>query len=839
MEYEAHIRFDEEKNKSIQTVREHCEAVAEYAGESLKTVNLYYAGFLAGLLHDIGKAQKDFSDYIEKAAEGANVRRGSVIHTFQGCRFALEFHHKKTEPLSMDALADEVIAYSVGAHHGLFDCLGNMQMMHGLRHRMIEEGTGYQETLKYLFDVIQKETDLKELMQRARNELKELLGITQRIALEGFENYKKLGKLDDGECQNRTAQDLHFYIGLTARLVLSSVIEGDRRDTAHFMDGTEYPEFEGYDGERRLFWKRQLQAMEQKLQSFSSDTPIQKARGEISDICREAATGQKGVYRLNVPTGAGKTLSSLRFALAHAQQHGMNRIIFTAPLLTIIDQNAAIIRSFLSDDDIVLEHHTNLGDEVVDHGKDGLTGKGKSRIDHADEMDRFEILAESWNAPVIITSMVQLLQTFFSGKTACIRRFQALCNSVVVIDEVQTVPGNMLSLFNLMINYLSEICGVTFILCSATQPYFEGAEHPLLSTPTEIVPYSEELWKPFRRTRLIEVPGMKLEDMPEFILREAAETKSLLVICNKKTEAEYLVRKIEESGKQCFHLSASMCMAHRKKVLQEIMDAIDLSRSGGEGVISVTTQVIEAGVDISFGKVIRFAAGMDSVVQAAGRCNRNGEEPGTASVFIIDCLGEKLGKLMDIKAGKKALQDLLITYSHNPEAFDTDLSSEKAIRYYYKSLYRDMPGGHQDFPVKSKGRTLLSMLSTNINYIDEKNKDWENFILNQAFAEAGKEFRVFDENTSDVVVPFDEGERLIYELQEERDKGYVSTVFLSDWVRRAKPYTVSLYHYQKEAIEKKSGLSELEGIQILHKEFYNNKTGIINDSSGSGSFLEV
>ena len=189
-------------------------------------------------------------------------------------------------------------------------------------------------------------------------------------------------------------------------------------------------------------------------------------------------------------------------------------------------------------------------------------------------MDRFEILAESWNAPVIITSMVQLLQTFFSGKTACIRRFQALCNSVVVIDEVQTVPGNMLSLFNLMINYLSEICGVTFILCSATQPYFEGAEHPLLSTPTEIVPYSEELWKPFRRTRLIEVPGMKLEDMPEFILREAAETKSLLVICNKKTEAEYLVRKIEESGKQCFHLSASMCMAHRKKVLQEIMDAI-------------------------------------------------------------------------------------------------------------------------------------------------------------------------------------------------------------------------------------------------------------------------
>lgn len=839
MEYEAHIRFDEDNNKTIQTVREHCEAVAEYAGETLKTVNLYHAGFSAGLLHDMGKARKEFSEYLERAVEGVTVRRGSVIHTFQGCRFALEFHHKKAEALSMDALADEVIAYAVGAHHGLFDCLGDLQMEHGLRHRMTEESVGYQEACRYLLDVIQKEYNLEELMKLARKELKDVLGISQRIALEGSENYKILKKLDDEEWQIRTAQDLHFFIGLTTRLILSAVIEGDRRDTAHFMDGIEYPTFEGYQVDRRLFWRRQLKVMELKLQGFSSDTPLQKARREISDICRKAASGKKGVYRLNVPTGAGKTLSSLRFALAHAEQHGMNRIIFTAPLLTIIDQNAAIIRSFLKDDSIVLEHHTNLGDEMTDQLKNRWTEKGNTKKGFDGELERSELIAESWNAPVIITSMVQLLQTFFSGKTACIRRFQALCNSVIVIDEVQTVPGNMLSLFNLMVNYLSEICGVTFVLCSATQPYFEGSDHPLLRSPEEIVPYSEKIWKPFQRTEIMEVPGRKLEDMPEFILREAQMTKSLLVICNKKTEAEYLIRKTEESGRQCFHLSASMCMAHRKKVLREIMDAINRSRTGGEGVICVTTQVIEAGVDISFGRVIRFAAGMDSIVQAAGRCNRNGEEPGAAPVFIINCMGEKLGKLMDIKAGKKAMQDLLITYAQSPEAFDTDLSSEKAIRYYYKSLYKDMPGGHQNFPVKSKGVSLLSMLSTNNAYKDERNKDWENFVLNQAFAEAGKEFRVFDENTSDVVVPYDEGERLIHELQEEHNKGFVSVTFLSDWIRRAKPYTVSMYHYQKDAIEKKSGLSEMEGVQILQKDFYDNKTGIINGSSGNGSFLEV
>ena len=825
MNYPAHIYLNE-NTKSIQTEKEHCEAVAKLAGESLKKVNLYHASYAAGLLHDIGKAQKEFAEYIEKASQNEDVRKGSVIHTFQGCRFILELNHKKDTAVSEDAICDEFIAYAIGAHHGLFDCKG-IRKEHGFQHRMTEKGTGYNEVHQYLLNEILSESNINHLLQSARKELKAVLAIIASMQQEGFFNYCDKAKLDEQDGGLRIAQDTLFYMSLTARLLLSSVIEGDRRDTAAFMNGTQYPVFDGYTGDKMLFWEEQLKAMEEKLLSFPADTPIQQARREISDICRDVAAGKPGVYRLNVPTGAGKTLSSLRFALTHAAKNGMNRIVFTAPLLTIIDQNAAVIRSYLKDDSIVLEHHTNLSDELADcHEKEDLK--------------RQELLAESWNVPVIITSMVQLLQTFFSGKTSSIRRFQALCNSVIVIDEAQAVPGKMLSLFNLMINYLSEICGTTILLCSATQPYFEGADHPLLKVPTEVVPYSESLWEPFKRTEIRKVRDRKLEEMPEFVLQEAAKTHSLLVVCNKKSEAEYLFQKIENTGEKCFHLSASMCMAHRKCVLREIMEAIKKSRKEGQRVICVTTQVIEAGVDISFGRVIRFAAGMDSIVQAAGRCNRNGEEPGVSPVYIIDCEGEKLGKLKEIADGKNAMRDLLISYEHSPAAFDNDLSSEKSIRYYYKSLYKAMPCEYQDYSIKGKGRSILSMMSLNSPYQDEEGTNPYKFVLNQAFAEAGKEFRVFDEETTDVVVPFGDGKEMISELGRKFDETkYVSGMFMADWLKRIKPYTVSLYNYQKEMLERNAGLYKIGDVLILQENCYSDKTGIINDNTGNGALLEV
>ena len=191
-------------------------------------------------------------------------------------------------------------------------------------------------------------------------------------------------------------------------------------------------------------WNAYLQHMEQKLSEFSSQTDIQKARREISDQCRRFANQPGGVYHLNVPTGAGKTLSSLRYALAHAAKWNKSRIIFTAPLLTILDQNAKVIRNFVGDNSIILEHHSNLirTQEI------------------AEQLDTQELLLEDWSAPIIITTLAQLLNTFLDGNTSSIRRFQALADSVIVMDEVQTVPTKMLTLFNdqLLIRSLRRDC---------------------------------------------------------------------------------------------------------------------------------------------------------------------------------------------------------------------------------------------------------------------------------------------------------------------------------------------------------------------------------------------
>lgn len=194
--------------------------------------------------------------------------------------------------------------------------------------------------------------------------------------------------------------------------------------------------------------------METKLDQFPQDSPIDRARRAISDQCRQAAQQPGGVFRLNVPTGGGKTLSSLRFALAHARRHRKQRIIFTSPLLSILEQNAAVIRAYIQDDSLILEHHSNL----VRTAEDGQ------------KLDERELLTETWESPIILTTLVQLLNTLFSGKTTAIRRFHSLCGSVIVIDEVQTVPSKMLSLFSLAVNFLAEICGATVVLCPPPSP---------------------------------------------------------------------------------------------------------------------------------------------------------------------------------------------------------------------------------------------------------------------------------------------------------------------------------------------------------------------------------
>lgn len=763
--FPAHIRGEGEE-KTVQDVLSHNKNVGKLAADRLSAVYMSAVGELLGNLHDIGKMKNEYADYLLHAVnDPTSVRRGSVNHTFAGCRYLLEHFHTDFDPIS------EILAFSVGSHHGLFDCV-NPDHQNGFLHRMTKEDIFYQESLENYFRNQTKE-EINVLYQRASQELAAVLD--------------RIGSIPPETADDEIAdEEICFYIGLLSRLLLSALIDADRQDTAEFITGKHPPAFPNIE----KTWERCLEYLEEKLDRFPKDRPICQARREISDQCAAFAEKSHGVIRLNVPTGGGKTLSALRFALAHAKTKGKSRIILTTSLLSVLDQNAQVIRDYIPDQSLILEHHSNV---VL-----------------PDETDPdWETMTAQWSAPIIITTLVQLLDTLFSGKTSCIRRFQSLINSVIVLDEAQTVPASMLSLFNLAVNFLSEICGATIVLCSATQPYLEMTDHPLCRTPMDMVPYNKSLWQPFQRTQIINAGQQKLEEIPAFAQMVLEEANSLLIICNKKSESEQIFRALE--GPLCFHLSAAMCMAHRQKVLKQMQDALDNKQK----LVCVSTQVVEAGVDISFERVIRLTAGMDSIVQSAGRCNRHGESSEPVPVYVIECTNESLTRLSDIQREKDATIALL-------HSFCGDYSSDEAIRFYYRRLYQSMAEKEQDFVIGNF--SLYDLLSENKKYAAENQ---EPFFLRQAFKTAGALFRVFDQDTVDVVVPFEEGRQICSRLRTISQSGRWDYTEIDSLVQRARLYSVSLYRYQYEKMVNYGAVEELFNgrIRILSDGFYHSSLG--------------
>ena len=800
--YYAHIH----ETGAHQTVREHCRNTAALAAAALRSIGLEKSAYLAGLLHDAGKNKDEYAQYLSAAVSGENAVRGSVNHTFAGARFLLERWHCADGEFSYSDVAAELLAFAVGSHHGLFDCIDARQSS-GFFHRQTKEGIFYDESIRNFLEQCADEEELERLFQAAVREMTPLMDRLSALSTQA----------DDNEANRETA----FYIGLLARLLLSAVIEGDRADTASFMAGDAPPQ---YPEDMRPVWAARLAFMEAKLSEFPQKTPIDRARRRISDTCAAAAARPGGVYRLNVPTGGGKTLASLRFALAHAAQQKKSRIIFTAPLLSILDQNAQIIRRFVGDDSLILEHHSNLVEPE----------------ETPERLQESELLTASWESPIIITTLVQLLNTCFSGKTGAIRRFHSLCSSVIVIDEVQTVPGKLLTLFDLAVNFLSEICGATVVLCSATQPELNAAHHPLSRKPAELVSQEAALWDVFRRTEIQDAGCARLEEFPQIAMQALEQCRSLLVVCNTKKEAAYLFERLQAADCLCFHLSAAMCVEHRRKTLQSLQAALDDLPGGGRRVVCVSTQVIEAGVDISFQQVIRFSAGMDSVVQAAGRCNRHAEQAAPAPVCIVRCTDERLRGLSDIVRGQNATTALLTAFSREPEKFRHDLSSEEAIGFYYRRLYAEMEPGFQDDQTPEHG-SVYHLLADNPRYADANCKQAGRYFLRQAFRLAGSLFEVFDEDTTSLLVPYEKGRGLQSALlAASLPYGQKDWAAIRQMIREARGFCVSVYRNQLERLDALGAVTTLFGgsIHILFDGFYDESTGFSMESGVSG-FQEV
>ena len=786
MEYPAHIRKVDDK-KYVQTVEEHCRGVAEIAAELLRDIGLEKTAYLTGMVHDLGKFSENFKNYIEKAADGEKVQRGSVNHTFAGVRFLLEKH--SDEQLSgFSDIVLEILAYAVGAHHGLFDCVDDNNN-NGFTKRIQKEGIDYLNAAQEFLKICCSKQDIEDLLKQSEKEF-----------LPVFNEIEKLADNADAKIQNT---QITFYIGFLARLILSAIIEADRSDTSQFMNGYSEKTVKNISE----IWINCIKNVEQKLSTMPLDKPINKTRAQISALCAEAGNLESGIYRLNLPTGAGKTLTSLRYALHHALAHNKKRIIFTMPLLSIIEQNAGIIHDYIGNEELILEHHSNIVE-----------------TDENDELDKRELLVESWDVPIIITTMVQMLNTLFAGKTANIRRMQALCNSIIVIDEVQTVPDKMLSLFNLALNFLAKICNATIILCSATQPCFEKTMYPLDKSVKDLITLTKEQETVFKRVRLEYKGEMDCEELADFAAGILEENNSLLLVCNTKNEAavmfNLLCSKIKDV--KAFHISAGMCTAHRKETIKEMQEALENKQ---QKVLCVSTQVIEAGVDVSFARVIRLLAGMDNIVQATGRENRNREFDGLAPGYIVRLKGEVLKGLSEIEAAKNAAANLLVKYKNSPKIYDNDLMSEKAINEYYECLYGNVNDGYHDFYIESVRDSILNLMSCNENVDSGKIPEYNKYFMHQALKTAGGLFTVFDESSIDIIVPYKRGIEIIQEVFAVGDKDYGK---LKAVLNEAKLYTVSLFKYQKIKLEEQGALIFVPsaGVYILQDGYYDELTGL-------------
>lgn len=776
----------------IQTCEQHCINVAEYAKSCLEKIGLGETGYIAGILHDCGKFTDEFRQYIIAANDNKKVNKGSVIHSFAGLYYLLnKFHNNEISDFS--SLSAELIAIAIASHHGSIDCV-DKNGTSGFTHRMTKQPLYEQRAINNYIQKCKCDKELESLFKSADAEIRKLLN--------------KLLVLNA-----QSEDELFFYLGLSERLILSALIDADRRDTAEFMCKDRL--FRIYNADEKM-WAELLDSEEKYLASFDYDTEIKVARKELSDKCKAFAENATGIYRLNLPTGGGKTLSGLRFALSHAKQYNKSRIFYIAPLISILDQNADVIRKAINNNELVLEHHSNI---IIDD-------------ENGEEYNKYSLLSETWNSPIVITTLVQLLNTLFSSKTSCIRRFQALCNSVIIIDEVQTVPTRLLSLFNLAMNFLAEICNATVLLCSATQPCLHSVNHSMKISSKAFLKddEAEKYNKIFKRTNIVYKGDYSIDEFPDIVSEIMQNKNSLLIVANKRSESESLFKLLNDKGNdyKCFHLSASMCVAHRKKVLQDITSAL----ANKERVLCISTQVIEAGVDISFESVIRISAGIDSIVQAAGRCNRNGESVYAADVFIVRCNGEDLRNLPEIADAKAATNELIEEFNKNCSKFDNDLASQKAVDYYYNRLYKGKPENYQDFAVKGYG-TLYELLSSNSTYVSKcEDSSIENYSMRQAFKTAGSLFEVFDSNTSAVIVPWsDDAKKIISELCSE--KALHDIAYANQLLKKAKEYSISLFSYQLDKLKREDGiyLIYFDSVYVLQEDWYDKNIGLTEGGS--------
>ena len=820
--YIAHVR---KTDNDVQSVQDHLMETAAIAKILAGKLGLELAGELLGLMHDFGKYSQKFQKYIESATginpdidmEDALPGGKKIDHSTAGAQWVYRELRKFGVAQDIGELFGQMLGLCIASHHGagLIDCLdGEGNAVWKKRFEKEDELTHLAECERNADEAVQQKA--RELA--GENLIRSLLNAVKPI-------------LSD-QTTNRKVKE--FYLGCLTRFLFSCLIDADRINSSDF-------EREAQKEVRRLTekpdWRPAIDKLETHLAGFENRYPIDEIRRKISDDCLKRASDSQGIYTLTVPTGGGKTLASLRYALHHAKKHHLDRIIYIIPYTSIIDQNAQAVREILGED-WVLEHHSNLEPE-----KQSWQDK---------------LLSENWSKPIIFTTMVQFLDAWFGGGTRGARHIHPMTNAVLIFDEIQTLPVKCVHLFCNVLNWLTAFGKSTAVLCTATQPLLgesglqnfpEGkresiAARGLLKQPAhaEIMGTDEQREELYKKLSRVEIRfneksgGWNVDEAGAFLLEQFQTTPSCLFIVNTKKWAQELYQYCQRQNmpsESLFHLSTNQCAAHRKA----IFDTIKARLKNKEPVICISTQLIEAGVDISMACVIRALSGLDSIAQAAGRCNRHGEKKGKGLVWVLNLQEQDFTRILpDIQAGKTHAERVFRDFAGQ------DILQPEAMKRYFE-YYFYQRSDEMLYSVKnSETGSLLDWLSDNKNNpggnININNRRTGKIqLLMQSFKSAGRAFQAIDAPTHAVIVPYGEGAELIAKLCGEWDPKE-----MYDAKKKAQRYSVNVFPNVWDKLQKENALYETiegSGIYYLQERHYNDEFGLSLDETSGMTFYDL
>jgi CRISPR-associated endonuclease/helicase Cas3 len=702
--------------------------LSRVAAKAKEFADAFGAGSLAswlGWLHDLGKCNPEFQAYLEAEDQGRPGRK--VPHAIWGAAFIYKLVIRGLgDPESWKELAMPVY----GHHAGLPD---SGELSSALEHFLSEK------------------PDALSLMQRFLKGLQSSLPPLRLI--------------------RHSAREQETRRELFIRMLFSTLVDADYLDTeVHFEPEnarlrSRWPPIDE-------LWKRFEPGREAHLRAHRvgvrTDPNVLRVRREVYEACLQAAETPPGIFRLTVPTGGGKTLSSLAFALKHACIYGLRRVIVALPYTSIIDQTARVYREVLGED-AVLEHHSAFEfPESKDERQDA-------------EAVRLRLASENWEAPLVVTTTVQLFESLFHNRPSKCRKLHNIVKSVIILDEVQALPPHILEPTLDVLCALVEDYGVTVVLSTATQPAFDGKRfRQVFRTQKlrgEIVPQYPEHFRLLQRVRyeFCRKPLSWNE-----LAKEIRKLPQVMVVLNTRRDALRLVEELEEEN-HIYHLSTLLCGAHRREILEEIRQRL----AAGEPVKLVSTQVVEAGVDFDFPVVYRAIGPLERIVQVAGRCNREGKlGPRGGRVILFEPAegGAPRGPyLVGLEKAKFLLQEYPEERLYDPEFY----------REYFLKLYADVPLD------KNKVQRLREEL---------------------CYPKVAERYRLIEEPTVPVVVPYGDALRRLEAWQ--RSPGWTT------W-QRLQPYVVNLYEREARRFEQEGWLETVTEGLYRWRGRYDPRIGIV------------